>query len=163
MFTFGDIRNIAVQIEKNGEASYRKAAEAAKNRQVKETLLWMAEEEQKHAKWFASLTSTRVLSEEQQEMEAVGKMLLQDMVKGNDFLLENKNLENLETVKEVLKVSRTFEEETVLFYEFLLGFMDDEDDKAQLQRIIDEEQNHADHLEEMITALEDPCTDACVS
>ena len=92
MFTIGDIRNIAIQIEKNGEETYRKASKAAKDPKVAEVLAWMADEEKRHAKWFTNLRSNKPLTPEQQEMEAVGRTLLQDMVKGNNFLIDENEL-----------------------------------------------------------------------
>ena len=158
MFTFGDIRNIAVQIERNGEESYLKASKVSTNPKVTEMLLWMAEQERKHAIWFTNLKSTKPLTPEQHEMEAVGQTLLQDMVKGNDFLLDTKNLEQTNSVKEVLDISISFEEDTILFYNFLLDFLDDEDDQKQLQRIIAEEQSHITHLEQLLADVDElPC------
>lgn len=147
MFTIGDIRNIAVQIERNGEETYRRASRAAKDPQVAEALAWMAEEERRHAKWFTNLTSKKPLTEEQREMESVGRTLLQDMIKGNNFLLDEKELLQARNVEEVLARSKTFELDTILFYEFLIGFLDDEEAVDQLQRIIEEERNHIRQLE----------------
>jgi len=157
MFTFGDIKNIAVQIEKNGEESYLNASKVATDPKVTEMLLWMAEQERKHATWFSNLRTTKPLTQEQQEMEAVGQTLLQDMVKGNDFLLDETNLKQSGSVKEVLDISISFEEDTVLFYNFLLDFLDDEDDRQQLQMIIAEEQSHITQLEQMLADADEPC------
>lgn len=157
MFTFGDIKNIAVQIERNGEDSYLKASKVSTDPKITEILLWMAEQEQKHANWFTNLKSSKPLTTEQIEMEAVGQTLLQDMVKGNDFLLDEKNLERSKSVKEVLDISISFEKDTILFYQFLLDFLDDEEDQEQLQLIIAEEQSHITQLEQMLTRVETPC------
>lgn len=157
MFTFGDIKNIAVQIERNGEASYLKASQVSTDPKITEMLLWMAEQERKHANWFTNLKSTKPVSAEQKEMEAVGQTLLQDMVKGNDFLLDEANLEKSRSVKDVLDISISFEEDTILFYQFLVDFLDDEEDQKQLQRIIAEEQSHINQLEQMLAKVNDPC------
>lgn len=157
MFTFGDIKNIAVQIERNGEESYLKASKVATDPKITEMLLWMAEQERKHANWFANLKSSKPLTAEQKEMEAVGQTLLQDMVKGNDFLLSEENLIKSKSVKEVLDISISFEEETILFYKFLLDFLDNEEDQVQLQQIITEEQSHITQLEQMLATVDDAC------
>ena len=152
MFTIDDIRNIAIQLEKNGEETYRKASKAAKDPEIVEMLEWMADEEKRHAKWFSSFRSNKPLTPEQREMEAVGRNLLQDMVKGNNFLLDENELQNAKTVEEVVARSKTFELDTILFYEFLIGFLDDQDAIEQLRRIIEEERNHIIQLE----LMEDP-------
>ena len=157
MFTCGDIKNIAVQIERNGEKSYLNASKVSTNPKITEMLLWMAEQERKHAKWFSNLKSSKVLTTEQQKLEDVGQALLQDMVKGNDFLLDEKTLEKSKSVKEVLEVSISFEEDTILFYQFLIDFLDDEEERDQLQRIITEEQSHIAQLETMLAKLDSPC------
>ena len=99
MFTIGDIRNIAIQIERNGEKTYRTASKAVADPDIAEMLTWMANEEERHAKWFADLRSTKPLTAEQLEMEAMGRTLLQDMIKGNSFLLDQKELESAENIK----------------------------------------------------------------
>ncbi|TKB10053.1 ferritin family protein [Desulforhopalus sp. IMCC35007] len=157
MFTFGDIKNIAIQIERNGEDSYLRASKVSTDPKITEMLLWMAEQERKHACWFSSLQGTKELNPEQQEMENVGRTLLQDMVKGNSFLLEEESLEKSKSVKDVLNISISFEEDTVLFYQFLLDFLDDDQDREQLERIIKEEQSHIVQLEKMLDQIDEPC------
>lgn len=146
MFTISDIRNIAVQIEENGEETYRKAASAAATEKVAKMFEWMADEEHRHACWFANLRSTKVLTAQQQEIEAMGRTLLQDMIRGNTFLLDEKELENAQDVQDVVTRSITFEQDTIVFYEFLLGFIDDDETLAQLQEIIEEERGHMREL-----------------
>lgn len=146
MFTFADIRNIAVQIEKNGEESYRNAGRIAKDPEIARIMNWMADEEKCHGEWFENLRPDKSLTAEQQEMEALGKSLLQDMIKGNTFLLAQSELENAETLKDVISRSQVFEQDTILFYEFLLGLIDDQDTAVHLQKIIDEERNHLRRL-----------------
>lgn len=149
MFTFGDIRNIAIQVERNGEKTYRSASKAVKDPDVAEKLAWMADEEERHAQWFSDLRSTKPLTAEQLEMEAVGRTLLQDMVKDNSFLLNQKELESAKNIREVINRSKVLEQDTILFYEFILGFLDDSETIRQLETIIDEERNHLKQLEMM--------------
>jgi rubrerythrin len=149
MFTIGDIRNIAIQIERNGEETYRNASKAAKNPQVAEKLAWMANEERCHAKWFTNLRSSKPLTPEQLEIESVGQTLLQDMIKGNNFLIDENELQNAKNVEEVVAKSITFELDTILFYEFLIDFLDDQEAVEQLKDIIEEERNHIKQLELM--------------
>jgi rubrerythrin len=149
MFTIGDIKNIAIQIEQNGEESYRAASKISTDPKISEALLWMAEQEKRHAIWFANLKSSKPLTSEQKEIEAIGKTLLQDMVRGNNFLLDQDGLNSAQTVQEVIDISRSFEEDTILFYEFLLGFMDDDETSDQLKSIIEEEKGHIRSLTEI--------------
>lgn len=160
MFTISDIRNIAIQIERNGEETYRNAGKAAKDPQVAELLSWMADEEKCHAKWFSNFQSKKKLTPEQQEIEAMGRTLLQDIIKGNTFLLDGNELQNAKNVEEVVAKSITFELDTILFYEFLLGFLDDNEAIKQLQMIIEEERNHIKQLQQLAITTGCDCSES---
>ncbi len=149
MFSVADIRNIAVQIEKNGEETYRNASLVSAHPEVAAILARMAEDERRHAEWFAAIRSEKPLSEEQREIEAMGRTLLQDMVKGNTFLLEQGELERAKSVAEVLARAKSFEQDTILFYQFIQGLLDEPDAAHWLDRIIAEERNHILHLEHL--------------
>lgn len=147
MFTLGDIRNIAIQIEKNGEKTYREASLKSPDSDTAEILSWMADQEKRHMEWFSKLEAKKELSESQKELEQMGKNLLQDMVKDNPFLLTQDELLKNDTVEEVLKRSTQFEEDTIVFYQFLLEFLDDQETIEQMHQIIKEEQGHIRQLE----------------
>ncbi|WP_136809730.1 ferritin family protein [Desulfosediminicola flagellatus] len=152
MFRITDIRNIAIQIEKNGEASYRQAADSVKDPKIQEILEWMANEERRHRKWFEAIESNQSVPPEQEELEKMGKSLLQDMVANQTFSLDQKRLDQTETVAELLAQSKAFEEDTILFYEFLLALIEDEATARELKIIIEEERQHAIRLEELVEA-----------
>ncbi len=142
MFTVADIRDIAIQIEQNGEKSYQRASEAVVDSKLAIIFRWMAEEERRHAKYFASLAVDGPLSPEQQEIEAMGRSLLQDMVRDKTFSLEQNKLNAAEKIVDLLEQSLAFERDTVLFYEFLHDIVDEPAIKRQVQVIIEEEKRH---------------------
>ena len=147
MFTLADIRNIAVQIEQNGETTYRQAAGQASNPELKRMLLWMAEEERQHGQLFNSILVDKPLTAEQAELEAMGRSLLQDIVRSQTFSLEQQQLGQATNLEELLHQSMEFERDTIDFYEFLAGFLEDADAIAQMQAIIAQEQGHVQQLE----------------
>jgi len=149
MFTVADLRNIAIQIERNGEETYRKAAASAADPEISEIFTKMADDEKRHAAWFESIQTDKELTEEQREMEAVGKTILQEMVKDKTFSLEKKSLENIDSMDDLLIKSLGFEKDTILFYEMLSGFIDDDQTMVQLKSIIYEETRHFEALKEM--------------
>lgn len=157
MFTVADIREIAIQIEKNGEAAYREAADSVKDSTVRDVFLWMAEEEKKHARWFASFKSNEALTEEQLELEKMGRQLLQEMVADQTFSLEKEMLVNSSDFDDALAQAQTFERDTAMFYEFLLNLVSDEQVKKQLEVIILEEKRHIEQLGEMRGAGPESC------
>lgn len=150
MFRITDIRNIAIQIEKNGEASYRQAAEQVSDQKISEIFTWMADEEQRHRQWFEELQSEAKVPSEHAELEKMGKSLLQDMIANQTFSLDQEQLNQTSTLAEVLAQSKAFEEDTILFYQFLLGLIDNEETARELETIIEEERLHATRLEELV-------------
>ncbi len=154
MFTVADLSDIAIQIENNGKESYRQASRAVTDPKVAKMLAWMADEEERHANWFARLpVNSRALSAEEQEIEDMGRALLRDTLKsGSEFLHNQKALTENVDIKEVLSNARKFEEETIVFYEFLLGLLEDQEAITRLKEIIAEEQRHVAILEELHNA-----------
>ncbi len=150
MFTVADIREIAIQIERNGEEAYRKAAEMAIDPELAEIFLWMADEEKRHAEWFKkTIQSDKPLTDEQVELEKMGRQLLQEMVADQTFSLEQKRLQQTRQLSEILAQSKNFEQDTILFYEFLQTMISDSEAHDQLDVIISEERRHYKQLGEM--------------
>ncbi len=155
MFTLDDICNIAVQIECNGERTYREASVMTTVPHFSQLFQKMADDEKRHAEWFENIKLTKPVSPEQQELEAMGRKLLQDMVKEQTFALEQESLNIEEEVDELLEQFISFERDTIIFYEFLGGLVDETESRKQLEMIIEEENCHIDHIREMITVLKE--------
>ena len=149
MFTLIDIRDIAIQLERNGEESYRLASEAVSDSKIAIIFRWLAEEERRHACFFANLVATQNLSPEQAKVEEMGRDLLQDMVRDKTFSLDQESLNNAANLRDMLCQCRDFEQDTVLFYEFLLAIVDEAEVKRQLESIIEEERRHVAVLTRM--------------
>ncbi len=153
MFTIADICDIAVQIEQNGEATYREAAENCSDAGLADLLNRMANEEHQHAKWFRNLDQSREISDpEQIEMESMGRGLLREMVKDKTFSLEADQLAKAKNLDAFLEQSIAFEHDTVVFYEMLQGFIDDAKVRLQLDRIIAQERDHIHQIKTLIAS-----------
>lgn len=150
MFTIADIRDIAIQIEKNGEAAYRRAGEEAEDPALAEMFLFMADEEKRHRQWFESITGNTPLSKEEQAVEEMGRQLLKEMIAGQTFTMDEASLRAVDSFRAMVQQAQVFEKDTVLFYEFLKGLIDDTQAARELDRIIEEEQKHYAQLAEMI-------------
>lgn len=153
MFRITDIVNIAVQIEKNGEKSYREAGEHVTNPEVREMLLWMAEEETRHRNWFESFQDDTPVPPGHEDLEKMGRNLLQDMVADETFSLDQERLNTTDCLYDLLAQSKAFEEDTILFYEFIRGLLEDEDAVQKIDTIIEEERKHAELLGNMAKEL----------
>jgi rubrerythrin len=157
MFTSADIREIAVQIEKNGEAAYRKAAEMVKDSAVGEIFIWMAEEERVHRSFFKSIESSELITEEQRELEEMGRQLLQEMVADQTFSMDREILVETDDFAEALSQAQTFEKDTIMFYDFLLNLVSDDETRQQLELVIEEEKRHIEQLELMKATAPESC------
>ena len=58
MFSSNEIFDLAVRIEKNGEAFFRNAMKKVKASSFKSLFEWLAEQEVKHKEWFVSKKAT---------------------------------------------------------------------------------------------------------
>lgn len=150
MFTLADICDIAVQIERNGEKAYREAAEKSRHPEVAKLLVMLAEDEAKHAHWFEQMNQNQPFRGNDQEIAEMGRELLREMMAPHTFSLNAETLTDTDNPGDVLEQSIEFEQDTILFYEMLSGFLDDKDTKYQLERIVIEERSHIDKLNEII-------------
>ena len=152
MFTMADIRNIAIQIEENGEAAYRRAAARSADPERARLFTWMADEERSHCEQFAALAINGPLTPEQAELEAMGRSLLQDIVRSQTFSLDGEQLDEATSLAQVLGQSIEFERDSIQFYEFLAGFLDDPAAVRQMETIIAQERNHVQQLDALRAA-----------
>ena len=163
MFTLADIREIAVQIEKNGEAAYRKAAEMVKDSAISEIFIWMAEEEKVHRSFFKSIESSELITEEQRELEEMGRQLLQEMVADQTFSLDKEMLLETDDFAEALTQAQALEKDTIMFYEFLFNLVSDDETRQQLELVIEEEKRHVEQLEVMKATAPESCPNLAVA
>jgi rubrerythrin len=149
MFTLNDICNIAIQIERNGERIYRAAGKSTDDPQMAQAFNWMADEEKRHAQWFESLYLPSPVAPGNEEIESMGRSLLQEMVKDQTFSLENVRIQAVADLAGLFELSMEFEQDTILFYEALRAFIDEADTVEQLNRVISEEHDHVRQLESL--------------
>lgn len=154
MFTLVDIRNIAIQIEQNGEASYRHAAQNTNHSEIAKLFEMMAADEQKHAQWFERMAVAEKTIAKDAQIEEMGRELLQGMMAQQTFSLQRERLAAAVDVLDALRQSIEFENDTVLFYEMLHSFLDDSDTMRQIELIIEEERSHIAKLYEIIRMVE---------
>jgi rubrerythrin len=142
MFSVQDICDIAIQIEKNGEKVYRDAQKIAHDVKLRELLGWMADDEKRHIQWFLNLARNIQKTTKDPQIEALGKSLLRDSIGNQTFSLTQKKINQAVTIEQIIKQSIEFEKDTIIFYEMVSKFIDDEEIIAQIERIIEEERGH---------------------
>lgn len=148
MFTLTEIIDLAIRIEKNGAMIYRKAQAEVSNPSLASLLDWLTEDETNHEKWFASLRAGSGKSEGDPRLEKMGQAILQSVLGERAFSLEEADFSKIEDVTSLLELSVEFEKDTILFYEMLRAFIDDEKTLSRLNQIITEENRHVQVLED---------------
>ena len=152
MFTISEIIDLAIRVEKNGGKIYSKAQQEVTDTSVASTLEWLAKDEIEHEKWFMQLKEKLVSNREDPKMEEMARQILQGVLGDRAFSIEEADFSNLRDLRALLELSIEFEEDTVLFYEMLSGFIEDEMVASQLTLIIEEEKSHARRLKEILQA-----------
>jgi rubrerythrin len=153
LFSAKEIIALAIRIETNGEATYRKAARLVRHPEIEAKLVWMADQEEAHAKWFRNLKVDFVEIEANILKDEFNRMMLDRIVGRRSFTLEGLDFTQIDQVNELLTMFIEFERDTALFYELIGAFVESESTQKHLSMIIDEEQRHVEILQDIaITA-----------
>jgi len=152
MYSCDDIIDLAVQIEKNGEKTLRKALESISNPKLIPVLQSFADEEVQHAEWFSKLKPSIDESMEDPGLEELGKSLMRDVLGDQSFSLDDADFSKIEKINELLSLMIEFEKDTVLFYEMIRSVVSDKQSLACLDTIIVEEKRHARELQAFLDA-----------
>lgn len=146
MFEIGEILDLAIRLEKNGEAEYRKAAGRVSDPRLAEMLGWMADEEVRHRQWFEDLKRTLSTAGRSPFLEEMGRNLFGDVVGTQSFSLREVDFAAIESGAELLAVFVEFEKDTVVFYEMIEPFVEEGPTRDHLRTIITEEKRHIDQI-----------------
>lgn len=149
MFSAKEIIELAIRIEKNGEAVYRSAIEKVPNPGLVSLLEWMADEEVKHANWFAELKHNLETKNENPFVEEMGHELFNEMLGDKNFSLKDVDFAAIEEIDDLIETFIEFEKDSIIFYEVLKPFVEDPVVREYLNKIIDEEKHHIELLKEI--------------
>jgi len=148
-----DLLEVAVKMEKNGEAVYRKSLKKIRQKALTDLLSWMAAEEAAHGRWFLEQKNRLALQPEEKALKEMIPEVLQDMMGENTLSLDDVEFDKISTPLELLNTFIEFEKETIRFYELLEMFIEAEEVHKGLKTIIQEEKTHVEKLTDMATAL----------
>lgn len=146
-FSGAEVIQFAISLEEEGVKFYEKYAAMADDN-LKGILLGMAEDERQHAKVFIDMYKDLEVSEYEEDY------LFSDSVqeyfathaKSEGF---NRELKEVETVRDAIKVAAETEKVTIDYYKSLLEYASDDVTKV-LNRLIEEETRHQKRLEELL-------------
>lgn len=150
MFSANELLDMAIKLEKNGEAVYRRAIEMVSKPKLISLLEWMADEEQRHAGFFSELKRNLEINRANPFMEEMSRELFDDLLGDKNFSLKEVNFSSIETSDELFAIFIEFENDSVIFYKVLEPFVEDPVALEQLKMIIDEENRHIKLLQESI-------------
>lgn len=154
MFTARDILDIAIRLENNGEKTYLDASRQTPDHPLKDLLTWIAQEEHEHARWFHELKDRLERGEDHHLMAEMSRALVEDVVKGQAFSLQEVDFEAVDTPEKMIRTFIGFEDDTITFYEILKTLIDDPSLADQMQHIIEEEKKHIVRFRELLTDVQ---------
>ncbi len=149
MFSANEILDMAIKLEKNGEVVYRDAIEKVSNPELITLLEWMADEEVKHANWFAELKLELDQKSVNPFMEKMSRELFNDLLGDKNFSLKDVDFSSVSEIEDLIAIFIEFEKDSVRFYQVLEPFIEDPVSLESLKKIIDEENCHIKCLQEL--------------
>lgn len=151
MFTVKEILDMAIMLEKNGEVTYRNAARNLSDASLVSLLEWMADEELRHAEWFAKRQKDAATTAPNPVADEMGRELFNDLLTGRSFSLDDVDFSRIDHVRAMIETFVEFEKDTILFYQMLDAFLQEDMARQELEQIIAEEERHIDSLRAFIT------------
>lgn len=150
-----NVIEFAMKMERDGQAFYEKAAEAAPQPELKEIFLYLAKEEERHFSIFKNM--------QEGDTEAAIKVL------GDSAMAKTKNVfvqlieENGDTsfsddVRKTWAEALKIEEKSVKLYADEAAKTKDADRKDLLEQIAEEERSHVYLIDNMLSFMADPQT-----
>jgi rubrerythrin len=154
MFTLSDLLDIAIKLERNGEALYAGSLDRVGDAGLRDLLEWMASEEAAHLRMFHDMKSGLTLSNQETALRAMlPSGVLEGMIGDQAFSLDDVDFGRVGDVVQLLQTFIGFEEETIQFYGILALYVEDPAAKAGLESIIREEEGHVQKLKAMLQDL----------
>lgn len=148
----------ALQMEEEGRAFYRKAAEASQDRFAKDLLMKLAEDENVHIarikKIYGALSEGQGWSADWQALSTGGedvKAMFAELSAGGEGAKKG-----AATDLEAIEVALGLEQRAVKFYSDYLGDADQPEEKAFLEKMVREEKGHEAALLDAKDYLADP-------
>jgi rubrerythrin len=149
LFSANEILDLAIKLEKNGELVYRGAIEKVSNPELIRLLEWMADEEVKHANWFAELKLELDQKGVNPFMEKMSRELFNDLLGDKNFSLKDVDFSSVREIDDLIAIFIEFEKDSVRFYQVLEPFIGDPVSLENLKKIVDEENCHIKRLQEL--------------
>jgi rubrerythrin len=150
VFSAKEVLDIAIRLEKNGETIYRDAIKKLSDPNLTLLLEWMADEEAQHARCFSRMQQKLTLVTPDQKAEEMGREMLDNLLAGQIFSLEDVDFSRIDHINTMIETFIEFEKDTILFYQMLETFIQDDSALQKLNEIIAEEERHIEKLKSLM-------------
>ena len=150
MFTLTDIIEIAMQIEKNGESTYRRAQRKTSDPSLADLLGLLADEELEHQRWFTEFKAGWGPNRWTRTWKPWAGSCFRASWGKRPFPWTRRTFPRLRISRTVMRISAEFEQDTVVFYEMLEPFVEEPRSREDLRLIIEEEKGHLRGLQERL-------------
>jgi rubrerythrin len=150
MFSVLEILDLAIQLEKNGESVYRKAVDKVTKPDLVSLLIWMADEEARHRRWFSELKKNFETHSINPFMEEMGRKVFGGILGDKSFSHRDVDFSSVDRLDDLIGIFIEFEKDTILFYEALIPFIEDNGTLENIAKIIAEENDHIKKLQDFL-------------
>jgi len=144
-FSVQEVVEMAINMERSGQAFYQTASKLAKEKNLKELLQYLVEEEGKHLKVFQGLYNSLKQGPETTPYNwEEAKLYLKALVDSRFFTGPDKAIQMAKEAKSELKAINSainFEKDTLLFFYEMLEVTKSHD-RDLVKKIIEEEKKH---------------------
>ncbi len=150
-FKASELVEFAIQIEKNGEAFYLAVSKKTESQEIKETFIYLAQEEVMHRKTYEELLKTVENYQPKEIYPEEYFLYLKAYADQHIFVKNNEIEEKASKVKsnvEAIDIALGFEKDSILFYLEMRNFVSDSE-KPIIDKIIEEERKHYVKLTEV--------------
>ena len=150
-----EVFEFAMKMEQDGKAFYEAQAEKVELQELRNILLELAADEQKHYNIFKAMRDGKTA-----EFDEAKQTKIFSSVKNvfETLKSEGKDFSFAGDVSQAWEEAREIEKKSEAFYRQKAGELDDEGQKRILNRIADEEQRHWRSIENVIQFLNKPQT-----
>lgn len=151
LFSGGQVTDLAIRIERNGQAFYEAARETAQSEEARKVFEYLVGEEKKHLETFEGLLKdielTRPAEQYEGEWDAYLAAAAEEHVFNEDALTKE-IIDGISGQKDAIQFAIGFEKDSILlFYE--LGELVAGKNKEVVDRIVREEKEHLRILSEL--------------
>ena len=150
MFSVREILDLAIQLETNGEAVYREAVDKVTGPELANLLIWMADEEASHRRWFSEIKKDFEIHSINPFMEEMGRKVFGGILGDRSFSHKEVDFSTVGDLEDLIGIFIEFEKDTILFYQTLIPFVQDDDTLENIENIIAEENNHIQKLQDFL-------------